>query len=1338
MFRMRPMGLRLLGGSLLLVGLIALAAVLGPHTRVSAATIVTVNSTANTDDGACTGSPNSGLGNCTLREAINVVNAGLADTIKFHIPVFSEATPGVINLEAGLGQLPVITGEVTIDARGAGVIIDGDGNANGIYCEAAGLAPGGVACSDGLEVHASLNAFAFSLLGGGSSHFVIQHIADPLVGGSFGDGDGVFLCGDPTGNVCNTRSFGIVVIDGVDIRHIGDALPTVAANGDVVNGIDIKATNLDNVSITHNEITAFDRAVSMFADAGAPITNCPNGCFHNNTVLVDSNILNSSGDLGVSLHFDGDLGNLKSHTLNASVTNNTFTSDRGVGVDFDGNVKTSAINVDVSHNGNITGFSSNGVNVDIGTDTGDPCPVNPAVLCEARNSNVTTTVHVDSNGTITGADGVHVNVQICCGHSHSSSTVTVNHNNDITGTASGVTVQSSVCCGSLNTSTVETKSNRHIKGIGSDGVNLDSEAVDDGVTGTGDNNASTITLSDNTSIQGAGGDGAAVHSHSGNGADTSTPAGEADDSTSLVTISGNGPITGTDFGIGFTSEVTSYTGPADGNTAGIDITHNGEISGDNDQAIKGDATAMQMDFGPSGDDGDPGNQPGNNNTARINISDNADILTNSSGADSICAGAQAQPAGLACSSADEAIQVVSHAGSNSGVANDNTASLIVNHNGNITGAAETAVNAEVFAMSAIDGSSGNNTSTIEVTNNANIRGGGLGDGVAVNALAGSLCSDIADLSFHSGSCDWHSDHNTSTVKVNHNANITGHDGEAVDIDSDAGLVADIACCGSADADHNNATIEVIGNHDITSTFSTGLDADPTTIGHTAGSVDNHNTLTITDNNKILGGGGDGINIDIHTCCDPANTNTMTINHNGDIIGKTGNGIVVPGICCSVNLFTVQNNTGVITGNDGDGIHYEVQTGLTTGDCNDNDCNSNGFPDAIEDSVNALNISGNQIVNSTDSGIDICCGAFDGTMVGRPSIPKSIITNNQINNNGGDGIMIDTSQGINIGPNNTISGNGLAVDPTNGGFDVHAGVQIVNEFSDTCSISLGTATPTPILCTAAGIFLTSNGNTITQNSIFDNSNAFSSTLGIDLNPTGDAVPGDPRVGCISKGNPINPNDCLQAPVILLIAADGKIGGTTCAGCNVEIFLADATPPDQPLAVAAIQHGEGKTYLASGHADDAGNFSVHLPCGQGGGDLTATATDKTKNTSEFSENRPFLGTPSCATATPTRTNTPAVTPTFTAAPPTPTRTNTPVPPSPTATRTPAKACGDVNDDGHVNSIDAQLILQLKVAFITTLPNLPSADVNHDGQITAVDSQLILQFEVGLITASQLHCA
>jgi CSLREA domain-containing protein len=51
--------------------------------QAGVASKVTVNSRGNTDDGDCEGPPNDSVagGDCTLREAINDANDGLADVI---------------------------------------------------------------------------------------------------------------------------------------------------------------------------------------------------------------------------------------------------------------------------------------------------------------------------------------------------------------------------------------------------------------------------------------------------------------------------------------------------------------------------------------------------------------------------------------------------------------------------------------------------------------------------------------------------------------------------------------------------------------------------------------------------------------------------------------------------------------------------------------------------------------------------------------------------------------------------------------------------------------------------------------------------------------------------------------------------------------------------------------------------------------------------------------------------------------------------------------------------------------------------------------------------------
>ena len=93
--------------------------------RAAAAGVVyTVNSTADTDDGACTNTFNG----CTLREAINAANASIAtkDTIAFNIP-----GPGVKTISP-IRVMPIITDSVTIDGYSGGVVVSFDQNNNAI------------------------------------------------------------------------------------------------------------------------------------------------------------------------------------------------------------------------------------------------------------------------------------------------------------------------------------------------------------------------------------------------------------------------------------------------------------------------------------------------------------------------------------------------------------------------------------------------------------------------------------------------------------------------------------------------------------------------------------------------------------------------------------------------------------------------------------------------------------------------------------------------------------------------------------------------------------------------------------------------------------------------------------------------------------------------------------------------------------------------------------------------------------------------------------------------------------------------------------------------------
>jgi hypothetical protein len=88
-----------------------------------------------------------------------------------------------------------------------------------------------------------------------------------------------------------------------------------------------------------------------------------------------------------------------------------------------------------------------------------------------------------------------------------------------------------------------------------------------------------------------------------------------------------------------------------------------------------------------------------------------------------------------------------------------------------------------------------------------------------------------------------------------------------------------------------------------------------------------------------------------------------------------------------------------------------------------------------------------------------------------------------------------------------------------------------------------------------------------------------------------------------------NTLLNFPEITS-ASSTNVSGTACAGCTVELFIADQDPSG---------HGEGRTYIDSATADASGNFSIPVffpivSCTH----VTATATDASGNTSEFSEN------------------------------------------------------------------------------------------------------------------------
>ena len=122
----------LLLASLLTAGLLPVLA-----EPASAASTFTVNSAADTSDGACNLSPN-----CTLREAILAANATTAlDTINFAL---GSGTPVIGVGSGGLGALPAITQPVKVAGATGGatrIVLDGTSagsSANGLDVQADG------------------------------------------------------------------------------------------------------------------------------------------------------------------------------------------------------------------------------------------------------------------------------------------------------------------------------------------------------------------------------------------------------------------------------------------------------------------------------------------------------------------------------------------------------------------------------------------------------------------------------------------------------------------------------------------------------------------------------------------------------------------------------------------------------------------------------------------------------------------------------------------------------------------------------------------------------------------------------------------------------------------------------------------------------------------------------------------------------------------------------------------------------------------------------------------------------------------------------------------------
>lgn len=177
-------------------------------------------------------------------------------------------------------------------------------------------------------------------------------------------------------------------------------------------------------------------------------------------------------------------------------------------------------------------------------------------------------------------------------------------------------------------------------------------------------------------------------------------------------------------------------------------------------------------------------------------------------------------------------------------------------------------------------------------------------------------------------------------------------------------------------------------------------------------------------------------------------------------------------------------------------------------------------------------------------------------------------------------------------NNTVNGN------------VGRGIAIITDAPGTPDVARSVISHNVISGnTWDGVFIhNSTRITVSQNRIFGNDGIGINLLGGEDEESQTGVtPND--AGDVDTGS----NNLLNFPVFTG-ASGGAVQGTACNGCTVELFVSDGDPTG---------YGEGQSFIGDGVAS-GGTFSIPV-CGiSQGGKVTATATDTSGNTSEFSLN------------------------------------------------------------------------------------------------------------------------
>lgn len=296
------------------------------------------------------------------------------------------------------------------------------------------------------------------------------------------------------------------------------------------------------------------------------------------------------------------------------------------------------------------------------------------------------------------------------------------------------------------------------------------------------------------------------------------------------------------------------------------------------------------------------------------------------------------------------------------------------------------------------------------------------------------------------------------------------------------------------------------------------------------------------------------------------------------LGNGGDGINIHG--------PVQDNIigpgNVISGNDWCGVSFTAAT-LAIAYNNDSHIAATSAPaNSVIGNYIGTDATGSKAQGNARSGVCLATLTHDNIIGGDTAAQRNVISSNEIS-----GVYISGEGAY----NHTISGNyiGTAANGTDPLGNTDYGVYIGNSAQNN---TIGPAN-TIAHNGADGVGVDTPlafGNTITQNSIHSNDK------GIDLTNGANHEVAAPAISTTTLG-----------PV--------EITGTACPGCSVEVFI------------NGDSDGEGETYIGGTTATAGGDFTLTVdklsqPY------LTATATDATDGTSEFSEvftaNIPILST------------------------------------------------------------------------------------------------------------------